>query len=284
MTAHPTGGPTRGARRQSRRRRGRGCLTGLVVVAGLLGWALVALDGRGGDAASPAPRDMPPGGATAGVRPPGDTRAPAASPRKPGATSGPTARGVPATGSGDFAAAQATGARVGDGGHLLRYEVLVETGTGISPARAAEEIAGILGAPRGWTTKGAASFQLVGSGQPHDLTVRIATAGTADALCWAGIHQDTEGEYNCEVPGGVVVNLKRWVQGSPTFDGPIHDYRALIINHEMGHFLGYGHMGCPGPGRPAPVMMQQIKGLHGCVANAWPYDSAGRFVPGPPAT
>lgn len=119
------------------------------------------------------------------------------------------------------------------------------------------------------------------AGQPHDLTVRIATPGTADALCWTGIKQDTQGEYNCEVPGGVVVNLKRWVKGSPTFDGPIHDYRALIINHEMGHFLNYTHTTCAGPGQPAPVMMQQIKGLHGCVANAWPYDRNGHFVTGP---
>jgi hypothetical protein len=28
--------------------------------------------------------------------------------------------------------------------------------------------------------------------------------------------------------------------------------------------------------------MQQIKGLHGCVANAWPYDEKGDLVTGPP--
>ncbi|MFF6982635.1 DUF3152 domain-containing protein [Streptomyces sp. NPDC008343] len=111
--------------------------------------------------------------------------------------------------------------------------------------------------------------------------MKIATPGKADALCRAGIQQDTKDEYNCEVPGVVVVNLKRWVEGSPTFDGPIHDYRRLIINHEMGQFLGYMHITCAGPGQLAPVMMQQIKGLHRCIANAWPYDENGHFVTGP---
>nr|WP_241563705.1 DUF3152 domain-containing protein [Streptomyces sp. E1N211] len=109
-------------------------------------------------------------------------------------------------------------------------------------------------------------------GRPH----------TADCLCGsAGL--DTHGEVNCSVGRTVVVNLRRWLQGSPTFDGPIHDYRALIINHEMGHFLGHSHMTCGGEGRLAPVMMQQIKGLDGCVANAWPYDEDGGLVTGPAA-
>ncbi|MGW7571648.1 DUF3152 domain-containing protein, partial [Streptomyces tendae] len=38
---------------------------------------------------------------------------------------------------------------------------------------------------------------------------------------------------------------------------------------------------CLGAGRPAPVMMQQIKGLKGCVANAWPFDADGRYLGGP---
>ncbi|UUN25298.1 DUF3152 domain-containing protein [Streptomyces sp. FIT100] len=280
------GGRRRSSRhRGSRRRPGRRYLIGTLVAAGLLGSAVFFLDGGRGDVSSDAPRD-----ASSGAPHPRSvaphtttpTRTPAPTPtRTPTPTPTPTEIDVPSTGTGTFVTAQASGAKVGHGPRPIRYAVEVETGLDISPTQAADEIADILAAPRGWTRNPAHSFQLVSAGQPHDLTVRIATPGTADALCWAGIQQDTQGEYNCEVPGGVVVNLKRWVKGSPTFDGPIHDYRALIINHEMGHFLGHTHTTCAGPGHLAPVMMQQIKGLHGCIANAWPYDENGRFVTGP---
>ncbi|WP_254664719.1 DUF3152 domain-containing protein, partial [Streptomyces prasinopilosus] len=164
----------------------------------------------------------------------------------PSPTASRTEIDVPPTGSGTFVAAQAGGKAVGSGSRPVRYVVEVETGLDISPSQAANEIADILATPRGWTHDPDNAFQLVSAGSPHDITIRIATPATADALCWAGIQQDTGGEYNCEVPGGVVVNLKRWVKGSPTFDGPIHDYRALIINHEMGHFLGHSHVTCGG--------------------------------------
>ncbi|MEU6709540.1 DUF3152 domain-containing protein [Streptomyces wuyuanensis] len=245
--------------------------------AGLLGSVAFFLDGGRSDASSGAPQVRSAAPVAPAPRPaPTRSQSPAPSP-----SPSTTGIGIPSKGPGTFVTAQAGGAKVGDGPRPLRYVVRVETGLDISPAGAAEEIADILAAPRGWIRNPAYSFRLVGAGQPHDLTVTIATPGTADALCWEGIRQDTRGEYNCEVPGGVVVNLRRWVEGSPTFDGPIHDYRALIVNHEMGHLLGYTHTTCAGPGRPAPVMMQQIKGLHGCVANAWPYDENGRFLTGP---
>ncbi|WP_327371420.1 DUF3152 domain-containing protein [Streptomyces sp. NBC_01217] len=268
--SHRGGSQHRSHRRRHRpRRRGRSYLVGALVAAGLLSSAAFFLDGARSDASSATPHPR----STVHI-----TTTPTPTPTP---TPSPTKIDVPETGPGTFVTAQASGAKVGHGSRPLRYVVDVETGLDISPNQAANEIADILAAPRGWTHNDAYSFQLVSAGQPYDLKVRIATAGTADALCWTGIHQDTKGEYNCEISGGVVVNLKRWVMGSPTFDGPIHDYRALIINHEMGHFLGHSHMACGGPGQPAPVMMQQIKGLHGCIANAWPYDKNGDFVSGP---
>ncbi|MEU9588441.1 DUF3152 domain-containing protein [Streptomyces sp. NPDC048193] len=246
------------------------------MTAGLLGSAAYLLDGGRSDASSGVPHPR-----TTHVTPT-PTRPPSSPSPSPSPTASRTEIDVPPTGSGTFVTAQASGEKAGGGSRPVRYVVEVETGLDVSPSQAANEIAGILAAPRGWTRDPDNAFELVGAGSRHDITIRIATPATADALCWAGIQQDTGGEYNCEVPGGVVVNLKRWVKGSPTFDGPIHDYRALIINHEVGHFLGHSHATCGGAGRLAPVMMQQIKGLHGCVANAWPYDENGDFVTGPP--
>ncbi|WP_443045584.1 DUF3152 domain-containing protein [Streptomyces sp. HUCO-GS316] len=205
----------------------------------------------------------------------------------PGVSAAPTTAStaspiaVPATGPGTFTAARASGKAVGEGKLVRRYKVLVEDGIDIRPESAAAEISAVLADRRGWTRDGINSFQLVRSGS-YDFLVKIATPGTVDSICGAaGLR--TEGKVNCSVGTDVVVNLKRWVQGSPEFDGPIGEYRALIVNHEVGHRIGHGHATCPGPGRPAPAMMQQIKGLKGCVANAWPYDDNGTYLDGPSA-
>ncbi|MFF8570430.1 DUF3152 domain-containing protein [Streptomyces sp. NPDC015408] len=200
-------------------------------------------------------------------------------PPSPSPSSSPSAVAVPATGPGTFVTARADGTTVGTGNRVRRYKVLVEEGIDVRPSAAAAEIADVLADRRGWTRDGATSFRLVGSGS-YDFVVKIATPGTVDRICGAaGLR--TRGEVNCSVGTDVVVNLKRWVLGSPEFDGPIHEYRALIVNHEVGHRIGHGHETCPGAGRPAPAMMQQIKGLKGCVANAWPYGRDGVYLGGP---
>ncbi|MGW0669157.1 DUF3152 domain-containing protein [Streptomyces sp. NPDC002746] len=162
-------------------------------------------------------------------------------------------------------------------GHAYRVEV--EDGSGLDPDKAAAVVARILAAPRGWSHHGENTFRQVAEG-PAGLVIRIASPRTTDRICGkSGL--DTHGEVNCRVGVDVMVNLKRWQTGSPEFNGPLADYRALIINHEVGHWLGHGHETCPGKGRPAPAMMQQIYGLKGCVANAWPYDAKGQYLGGP---
>ncbi|MGT2529822.1 DUF3152 domain-containing protein [Streptomyces nojiriensis] len=163
---------------------------------------------------------------------------------------------------------------------MRRWRMEVEEGSGVDADGAAKAVETILGHPRGWTNDPAYGFQLAGPGEPVDFTVKIATPKTTDLLCEV-VTPELIGETNCRAGHTVVVNLKRWQEGSPQFKGPVEEYRALIVNHEVGHEIGHEHETCPGPGKPAPAMMQQIKGLHGCKANAWPYDANGTYLSGP---
>jgi len=273
-------------RRRSVRRRRLAVTAGCTAAAAVLGTAgLIALNHD--------PARTPADGPTAQARAVPELTDPTAtpSPASPSASPSPSPSAEPSSaqpagtpeivvhGSGSFATATATGARVGSGGVLRRYRVEVEEGLGIDPNTAAAAVQAVLSDPRGWTTDKRDSFQLVSSGS-YDFTVKIASPDTTDAIC-ATDGLDTQGEVNCDVGKQVMVNSKRWLTGSPQFGGSLDDYRALIINHEVGHRIGHGHETCPGAGKPAPAMMQQIYGLKGCVANAWPYDSDGRYLGGP---
>ncbi|MEU9234656.1 DUF3152 domain-containing protein [Streptomyces subrutilus] len=212
--------------------------------------------------------------------PAGSPSRPAGSPTPtPAAPASPSAQ-VPAAGSGTFKASGAAGEARGKG-NVRRWRLEVEEGSGVDPDSAARSVEAILGDPRGWIRNPAYAFQLAGPGQPVDFTVKIATPRTTDRLCEV-VTPELIGETNCRAGHTVVVNLKRWQEGSPQFSGSVEEYRALIVNHEVGHELGHSHEGCPGAGQPAPAMMQQIKGLNGCKSNAWPYDTNGTYLSGPP--
>ncbi len=194
------------------------------------------------------------------------------------ASPGPSTTPLPQSGPGTFVTAPGGSGRVGKG-TPLRYRVEVEKGITISPEDVAAQVERTLADPRGWTADGHSAFQRVSSG-PTDFKVSLATPATVDKVCAEG-GLDTGGKVNCSVNHDVMVNLRRWVLATEFYPKDVIGYRSLIINHEVGHFLGHGHVTCPGEGRSAPAMMQQIKGLLGCVPNVWPYDNDGRLLTGP---
>ena len=70
--------------------------------------------------------------------------------------------------------------------------------------------------------------------------------------------------YTLGTGGRAVVNAARWLTGADAYPGPLPAYRQYLVNHEVGHLFGRGHESCPGAGQPAPVMMQQTKGVGAC--------------------
>ena len=144
-----------------------------------------------------------------------------------------------------------------------------------------------LAAEDGWTA-GGLRFQRVPPDASYDFTVYLATGETAADMCAAvgvDIHLDGEPYTSCRGPGQVILNLNRWRLSVPEYvaaEVPLVEYRRMVLNHEVGHELGYDHERCPGAGEPAPVMQQQTLFLDGCEANPWPYLDGRRYA-GPPA-
>lgn len=128
------------------------------------------------------------------------------------------------------------------------------------------KLASVYTDPRGWSLGGALKFTEVSSG--CNFTVTLAAA--ADLPSYNSICSTV---YSCTVGNNVILNFDRWSGGSAPWNGPLEDYRALVINHETGHWLGFGHLHCSAPGVLAPVMQQQSIDLEGCVINAWPLPS-----------
>lgn len=191
---------------------------------------------------------------------------------------------VPEKGSGRFEYAPGTGQVFGRTGPLRRYRVAVEQGAEEDPATFAATVDRVLGDPRSWPAGGRLRLQRVPGTAAHDFTVHLATPDTAARMCAAaGVDIRVNGRpyTSCRTTSKVIINLERWRRSVPHVveaQVPLETYRAYVINHEVGHELGYGHERCPGPRRPAPVMMQQTLFLNGCVVNPWPYLDGRRYA------
>lgn len=71
-----------------------------------------------------------------------------------------------------------------------------------------------------------------------------------------------------------IFNTDNWNR-PPVVSGYSNDilgYHQYVVNHEFGHVLGQEHRVCGSRGSLSPIMLQQTKGLHGCVKNPWPLD------------
>jgi hypothetical protein len=161
-------------------------------------------------------------------------------------------------------------------GQKYTYRVDVEQGLGLDGALFAQAVQKTLNDKRSWAHNGARTFERIYSGKP-DFVITLASPGTTATWCAKSGLDTTEDNVSCDSASTerVMINAYRWAQGSKTYGDQIHPYRQMLINHEVGHRLGYSHVTCSKNGQLAPVMQQQTKfldhdGIH-CLPNPWPY-------------
>lgn len=151
--------------------------------------------------------------------------------------------------------------------------------------------------PKSWIGDKDISFEHVDEsalpeGEEPDLRIQLTSTETTHDVC--GFTYRLETSCNMPIGNRVVINDARWMRGALPFNGDLGSYRQYVINHEVGHGIGYAaHQGCRADGALAPVMMQQTlslnngvlhdinpEGTYGqgdatCRANPWPYPTGG---------
>lgn len=198
-------------------------------------------------------------------------------------------------GAGTYTAVGRPGMDVGAGEEVkLRYVVEVEDGVDTSSYGGSDAFASLVDAtlsdPRGWTNDPRFGFAHVGPEDNPDLRIRLSSAATTREMCGQNLGLETSCRTTLTGESTVVVNEARWVRGAAPFQGDLGSYRQYLINHEVGHALGFAaHEPCTGTGNLAPVMMQQTISLNNaelhkldpeevypdsdetCRPNPWPY-------------
>ncbi|WP_329174985.1 DUF3152 domain-containing protein [Streptomyces sp. NBC_01477] len=163
-------------------------------------------------------------------------------------------------------------------GKVMTFRVDVERGLPLDGGLFSDTVYKTLNDSRSWGHGGTMTFERVSTGHA-DIVVTLASPGTTAKWCAKSGLDTTVENVSCDAASTprTMINAYRWAQGADTYGAHLmHAYRQMLINHEVGHRLGHGHVGCPRGGAPAPVMMQQTKflSLDGgptCKPNAWPF-------------
>ena len=168
-----------------------------------------------------------------------------------------------------FVAAGSSGSAPGAG--VRTYRVEVEAATGFDPAEVAAFVDNVLADSRSWSANGSAAVGRTDGPLPAGgFRIIFASPDTVDVLCHP---LNTNGYFSCRNGENVVLNAERWTNAVDNWQTSLTEYRQYLVNHEVGHALGFGHRDCPGPGQLAPVMMQQSKTIGACEPNSWPFPS-----------
>ena len=170
--------------------------------------------------------------------------------------------------------ANATGHMV-DGVKVIYYKTFAWGNIQASFSEFKARVQETLNDSRGWSRAGLRFIEVTSGQDVNVILSDPATLGTIGGC---------SSELSCTTwSNQVIINDLRWREGTEASRAgglSTRDYQHMVVNHEMGHWLGhYAHIeGCTADngfiGGPAPIMLQQSTGLRGCTSfNAWPLDS-----------
>lgn len=198
-------------------------------------------------------------------------------------------------GDGTYRVVGEPGMVAGEGEVLtIRYVVEVENGVDTSTYGGDDAVARFIDAtladPRGWINDSRFRFEHVAADDNPNLRIQLTSVTTTAEMCGNDLQLETSCRTTVTGESTVVLNESRWTRGAAPFEGDLGSYRQYLVNHEVGHAIGYaGHQPCGEEGELAPIMMQQTLSLNNselaefapyevyeddgltCRYNPWPY-------------
>jgi len=172
--------------------------------------------------------------------------------------------------------------QVGEGtAKVFNYTVEVEDGLDTTTFGGddgfARMVSETLANPKSWTHNPQFAFRRIDGSSDAEPDFRVSLSSPMTVR--EGCGYDIPLEASCYNPAyldgepRVFINEARWVRGAVPFQGDVGSYRQYLINHEVGHAIGYQrHESCAENGELAPVMMQQTFSTNN--------NDAARFDPG----
>jgi hypothetical protein len=155
---------------------------------------------------------------------------------------------------------------------VITYTVSLDGNVGVPLDDFATMANQTLNDPRGWYRADVSFKQVPSNGQLQLILAEASRLPSYGSVCSV--------DWSCQpgYSGMVIINVDRWLGGTDSWAAtglPLRDYQHMVLNHEMGHFLGHrdNEQVCPAPGALAPIMQQQSMDLRGCQMNPWPLDS-----------
>ena len=148
---------------------------------------------------------------------------------------------------------------------IIRYKVVIDPDVIKEyniriPVQIGYYIGMYLNDPDGWSKHGY-FFEPVET--TENVLIRVSSPGTIKSVC--GLPSN----LSCAELGGrfMYLNAVRWFNGASASKLSLANYRQYMVSHEIGHILGFEHEKCPCKNCPAPIMMQQTKGIGECKPN-----------------
>jgi hypothetical protein len=159
-------------------------------------------------------------------------------------------------------------AQVGRGvARVFKYTVEVEDGIDSAAFGGDDAFARMvdqtLANPKGWAHNPQLAFVRIdgSAAETPDFRVSMSSPATVRVGCGYEFPLETScynPSFGPDAQPRVFLNEARWVRGAVPFEGDVGSYRQYLINHEVGHAIGYlRHEPCEKPGGLASVMMQQ---------------------------